>query len=337
MEKITYLFGAGASANVLPVIKEGRPGVTGLATMMEDFVGRNKEEILEKSRWTEKDFIQLIEVVRRCKVFGTPDLAAKNYLERGDLDNYRLLKLLLSTYFLDVQQARNTTGAGFEGQNLDPRVVSFFTTISQKGKIPKNVKALSWNYDKQIEMGADLLTPVDGDGNDFSLNFHVWPFNAPDVYWEDKDYFLVHLNGVAGYIYSDHHLAMANFKRFDFTNKQETLLSFAWEDEARFRKEKFTAKRIELAKKLSAGTTILVIIGYSFPFFNIKIDAELFLGFKKTLKKIYFQDPYLDGQFLFNQFGLLKENPNIIDNPEGRIVHIAHIKDTSQYYVPFEL
>lgn len=336
MEKITYLFGAGASANVLPLIKENKPsGNVGLSAALENFVNEYKHFIVSNNSSKEDYFGKLVSVVKKCRIFGTPDLAAKNYLEIGDKDNYRLLKILLSIFFHTVEQSDNRTGIGFEGQNLDPRVVPFLTTISHKGKLPPGLSIISWNYDTQIEMGAKKLHPVNGIANDFSSRFHVWPCNNSKGF--ETEYILLHLNGICGSLYSDEHLGIANPFPFDFNRPFETLLSFAWEDDESFNKQKFTKRRIELAKKMIEKTTILVVIGYSFPFFNRKIDSELFSIIKPTLKKIYFQDPNLDGQFLYGQFGMHKTVTPAGISIGQKVTAIEHIKNIDQYYVPFEL
>ncbi|MEI9954873.1 MAG: hypothetical protein WDM90_00825 [Ferruginibacter sp.] len=74
------------------------------------------------------------------------------------------------------------------------------------------------------------------------------------------------------------------------------------------------------------GTTIIVIIGYSFPFFNREIDKIIFgnLMSPGPIKKIYYQDPVLTGEQLRAQFLL---NPDI---------PIVHIKEVENFHVPFE-
>ncbi len=336
MEKITYLLGAGASANIFPPIKKNEAsGNLGLSNALENFVNEYKHFIVSNNPSDIDAFNKLSSIVIKCKIFGTPDLAAKNYLETGDKDNYRLLKMLLSIYFHTVEHSDNKTGIGFEGQNLDPRVVPFLTTISHKGRLPPGLSIISWNYDTQIEMGAKKLHPVNGVDNDFSSKFHVWPFNNSKGY--ETEYFLLHLNGICGSLYSEEHLGIENPFPFDFNRPFETLLSFAWEDDESFNKLKFTKRRIELAKKMIEKTTILVVIGYSFPFFNRKIDAELFSIIRPTLKKIYFQDPHLDGQFLYGQFGLHKEVTPAGVSIGQKVTLIEHIVSKDQYYVPFEL
>lgn len=75
-----------------------------------------------------------------------------------------------------------------------------------------------------------------------------------------------------------------------------------------------------------AQTTIVVVIGYSFPFFNREYDKQIFEQLKeeKTCRKIYYQDPVLNGQQLKSQFNL---------SPQ---IDIVHIDGTNNFYVPFE-
>lgn len=86
-----------------------------------------------------------------------------------------------------------------------------------------------------------------------------------------------------------------------------------------------------------AGTTILVVIGCSFPVFNRKIDAELFLAIYPSLRQIYFQDPYLDGKFLYSQFGFSRIGDTFLGQTIDREIKISWQKNVLQYYVPFEL
>ncbi|MFX5587009.1 hypothetical protein ABTE16_19900, partial [Acinetobacter baumannii] len=83
-------------------------------------------------------------------------------------------------------------------------------------------------------------------------------------------------------------------------------------------------KRIEILKSLTEGTDILVIIGYSFPFFNRKIDRQLFESIGPNAK-IYYQDPNA------------LENSKLIRTLFGMPNEITPITYLDQYYVPFEL
>jgi hypothetical protein len=166
---------------------------------------------------------------------------------------------------------------------------------------------------------------------------------------------LLHLNGIAGYSYDTKSEKKVNkfinesielvrqkdlnhLNRYDkacvikdifklFSSDDESLMiSFAWEKEFESKRDYYFANsKLEYAKALARGTDILIVIGYSFPYFNREVDKEIFAEMP-TLKKIYFQDPQLDGQYLYNQFNLLKDK-----------VKVEHIKDVNNYFVPYEL
>ena len=73
---------------------------------------------------------------------------------------------------------------------------------------------------------------------------------------------------------------------------------------------------------------IVVVIGYSFPFFNRQVDRLLFNNMD-YLRKIYIQDPN-SGRI---KQSLLSVLPNyMIDN-----VAIESVTDTSQFFLPPEL
>jgi hypothetical protein len=79
---------------------------------------------------------------------------------------------------------------------------------------------------------------------------------------------------------------------FDF-EQHESLLSFAWGNTDNTEKELFTSNRLKKAQNIAQETDILVIIGYSFPYFNREVDKEIFKSIlqRNSLQKIYCQDP----------------------------------------------
>jgi hypothetical protein len=114
---------------------------------------------------------------------------------------------------------------------------------------------------------------------------------------------------------------------FKATKDKEHLISFAWEDEDSSNKNIFINQRITIAREIAAKTEILVVVGYSFPFFNRKIDQEIFKSMKDTLQKIYFQDPVNDGNQLRIQFDLSEKASS----------NIEHISQVDNYHIPYEL
>jgi hypothetical protein len=340
-KKVTYLLGAGASAKALPLIKQitdakaiEKMGVVDLDILqgLPQELFNFSNQIVDKYQYTSRNSTQqskpeaLRKLAEGCIEFGTPDLYAKFLLEKGDDLNYHQLKTLISNYFIFKQ----ASGA------FDIRALSFLTTISTNKSLPKEVGIISWNYDTQIEIAANRLRTPISSPSDSIANFASWP-NIPNPNYKN-DYFLVHLNGVAGYHYDANDLSIPfdNYRLFDHT--KEPMLSFAWEDDSYIYKRTFTENRLKLALKIASETKILVVIGYTFPFFNRWIDNEIIKEMLPSLKKIYFQDPYLNGDFLYDQFDIPREDEEYrIGAKTRKKVSIKHIANVDQYYVPYEL
>lgn len=321
MKKITYLLGAGASANALPLIKHNPDANTlGLPQELKAFVQKHTSTFLTSNKdWDYRNIDVLKDIIDQCIEFGTPDLYAKFLLETGDNDSYQFLKTLLSVYFKYKQEIE---------QCFDFRALTFLTTICQNKKIPPNIKILTWNYDSQIEMAASRLRPVTSQKHEKIDGFTCWP-NTRDGYVTQENPFILHLNGIAGATYSQKNFYDLIERNYDFTSceNKELLLSFAWEDETNSEKKIFNEQRLTVAKEIAYESKILVIIGYSFPFFNRNIDKEIMNAMIPNLDKIYFQDPYNDGSNL----------PGLFNMPTRLESNIVHISQKDNYHIPYEL
>jgi hypothetical protein len=321
MKKITYLLGAGASANALPLIKKSSgQGGPGLPQELKNFIEKHTSSLLTKNEsWDSKTIGTLNDIADKCIEFGTPDLYAKFLLETGDSTNYKILKTFLSVFFKVKQDLEGC---------FDFRALSFLTTISQNQKIPDNIKILTWNYDKQLEIAATKLKPLNPGGYSMIQGFSSWP-NMRDGHDTGVNPFLFHLNGVAGYIHSERNFYedMEGHFSFKTTLNKETLLSFAWEDEVVSSKKIFHEQRLPVAREIASQTQILVIIGYSFPFFNRNIDKEIMNTMMPSLQKIYVQDPFYDGSRLNGLF----------DIPVSLLKNIIHVEQVDNYHIPYEL
>jgi hypothetical protein len=99
-------------------------------------------------------------------------------------------------------------------------------------------------------------------------------------------------------------------------------LSFAWEDEHKYSSG---LGIIELAERAAMQTDALVIIGYSFPFFNREIDKRI-IGVLDPSTKIYIQDR--DPNAVYRSFKAI--------NPKLRDIEL-HIDQYPQFHLPVEL
>lgn len=322
-EKITYLFGAGASYHALPLVKDikdanGKITKHGLSSAIGNMGRYLKELTVNETNPLIETYAQdMLWLEEETKDFFTIDTLAKFFYEKGEDSNYDRLKHVLSV-FIDIEQQING--------KKDIRYLNLLVSLIDNG-LPENVKFLTWNYDYQLELALEKFgkTPISFPKNSYHRNTNSEKINV------------FHLNGLAGIIANGRlHELIEDCKNIEEyfvrlnsisnCNKNRHFLHFAWEND--FDRQPQTVRdRVHFATEIIKGTTILVVIGYSFPFFNRLIDKELFNTLKKgNLKKIYFQDPNLDGSLLYNQFEIDKTQTDIIS-----------IKDTSQFHVPFEL
>jgi len=324
---ITYFLGAGASAKALPTIKDTALS-TGIATRLNEVA--NQLINLEYAEKYKKYVSELIENLRliseKTIEFGTPDTYAK-FLFLTEKEKLIEFKNALSAYFLIEQ---------FLNKKIDNRALVFLTTILERNIFPENIKILSWNYDFQLQLAAETFREERFTHTGSSSSYKpsligYFPKPGYSGHITIKDISMVQLNGIAGsYRYSgmfrsfferkeertlDHLLQLLSDESF----YEGSLLTFAWEQDIPDIKN-------ELIKDIAINTDVLVIIGYSFPFFNRRIDKEIFDAMKDgKLKTIYYQDPFKSGEFLRNQFEL------------GDNVVIKDVKEIENYFVPLEL
>ena len=335
-EKILYYFGAGASARALPLARSVggtniNPEIPGLAydlkkidlnSLLVNLRDKKYQWVLNKYK---ENFNQL---ATKAEEFGDVDTYAK-YLHLMNPSGKELqeLKRTLSTYFIIKQLLLEAK---------DTRYLPWLVSIMNRKIFPENVKILSWNYDFQIELAASQfgeLEELDHRGTSFSHSpslFSHYP-NLDPTFSDFNFLSLIHLNGIAGYAKTEQSNAASVFQKkykgsidsallFMEEQNLQTQFHFAWE------KGKYHSDLMEHVKYMIAETSIMVVIGYSFPFFNREIDKQIFaeLNQEQSFKKIYYQDPVLTGEQLKAQFSL----PEDFD--------IIHIQNVDNFHIPFE-
>lgn len=330
---VTYYLGAGASAQALPIVNKIKiDDVTEIRGMADCF--KDLSEELKSVKGIEDENIPMIsqlissldELSKKSIEFGTIDTYAK-YLFLCDRSKLTDLKISVIFFFLSEQIIK---------KKLDKRILIFLTTILQHQQVfPTNIKILSWNYDFQIETTAESFKKESFEHRGTSISHSpalLSYYPSLGFSFRDTELDLFHLNGIAGY-YRNENISDHLFINKEITDYNTLLkylkkniqslsdyLSFAWE---RYQNNNLFSLITPILQK----TNVLVIIGYSFPFFNRETDKQIFdvLKSNSEFHKIYYQDPFLDGQFLKNQFAL------------GENIEIKHIKETKNYYVPMEL
>jgi hypothetical protein len=335
-EKILYILGAGASAYSLPlarsVYKEGAssPVIRGLAYEMArvdyNYLRKNYPDPITH------EFIAAV---------GTRlNNLSKKADEFGDVDTYAKYFHLINPGGAELQELKRTLSEYFVLKQIvfkarDPRYLPWLVSIMDRKKFPENVKILNWNYDFQVQLASTAfgeLEDVEHKAASFTYSASTishYP-NIDPAFHEFDELSLIHLNGIAGFnIPEDINLSsvfqksnVGNVMGFltNERNKLSSAIHFAWDQ------TDYHSNLLQHVKKMVLGTTILVVIGYSYPFFNRNVDKQIFedLKSRNTLRKIYYQDPNLDGQQLKAQFDLYAG------------LDIVHIPSTTNFHIPFE-
>lgn len=336
MNKITYLFGAGASANAVPLVNQIPDRLSSCANFLDlvapkPLLGEkfNLNIQDEKQKWLY--FKEAAECIRwllnESKSHASVDTFAKKLFIKHDYENLNKLKIALSL-FLTYEQ--------MEGK-VDPRYDSFYASIlNNRNEFPKHVKVLSWNYDYQFELAYSEYS----DENALSTNKNMLNIKAKNIPYRNSDGWEIYkLNGTAGFTSAQGNLEgyyhnnlkgkvdikfieefTKNYVISTYNTETHPNLSFAWEE------EKHDAGVLKSALNKIKDSIVTVVIGYSFPFFNREIDRSIFNAMM-NLKRIYFQDP--DPLMIIERFKAIREDLNGIE--------LIPVKDIGQFFLPKEL
>jgi hypothetical protein len=336
MEKITYLLGAGASFNALPIVKDLPKAISDVVTALEvgpfnqmtvwnDFRENNvttaPPNSLDALALAKSD---LKELQKGCEAHLSIDTYAK-MLFLTNRKEYQRMKAA-TVLFFELYQCLN--------RKADMRYDAFLASIIQDSfdKLPAHVNILSWNYDRQIEIAYQKYLDSAGISDaEPSQYLNIYAKGEHVRNYEVDGFCVFKVNGTVYFLDEQDRSYPLEKSEWNITPHQDIILSywnacqknhnsalsFNWEHDG-------TGDRMEGALSLALrDTSVLVVIGYSFPFFNRTSDTKL-LGMMQRLDKIYIQDPSADD---------LKERVRAI--LPGIKVNTLH--DTTQFYLPHEL
>jgi hypothetical protein len=233
----------------------------------------------EKLKVEEKELLDAVEwLIANAEKHASVDTFAKKLFFLHDLNGLRKLKAVLSS-FLVFEQAR---------QNVDKRYDSFLASVlnvnsNDEVVIPENLKILTWNYDTQWEKAffgfckdktrvikyitfGDKLNRLNGYCGTHPPG-HLG--NAFSAVWEADERTALSP-------------AIALYKEYMADGSPAPDIRFAWEGtvQSLFRKISIDWQSID----------VLIVIGYSFPYFNREVDREIFKSLSH-LKAVYLQYP----------------------------------------------
>lgn len=344
MSKVVYLLGAGASYGIrkdsdvltmddVSLIREGLPIVSEINNEIKFVIGWLESVVVPNGEYSlmgkkcevdelKEELINGFEwMLKESSRHATIDTFAKKLYLKDD-KKYGQLKFLLSTFFM-IEQILHP---------YDKRYDAFLANILNSDlTIPNNIFVMTWNYDVQLDIayrdynnvcGLPMCVPLE-EGNT-NEKVKVYKINGSANYYCKNQL-------DSSYFFDNNHDALlkAIFEQLSLTTQNgrysdgTTDLLFAWENNE-------FHKRSDFLSDIISDAQILVVIGYTFPFFNREIDREIFSKMP-YLKKIYIQDPKPDKVKLslksilsMEQFSSMISNLEVID-------------DMSNFFLPPEL
>lgn len=344
MSKTIYYLGAGASygrrddgkkiLEGIPVVSEIPEQFALFRTYIETAVIPSDSEMVFQN--TYRQSASNIESERRDMLYDIDQLI-KGIQEHATIDTYAR-KLYLTGREKEFNKLKAVLCAFFVWAQLlykpDGRYDTFLANVLEEGSLmlPKGISIVSWNYDSQIE-NAYKAYNHDGKLPLFEKNIQgEWPklTNSGRI---------VKINGSATfedkstiqYIKEDEENMPAALQVIEFYHDSQvdtsgiglyfkTHLSFAWEESPNNEKIKTTLTQT------TNDTEIVVVIGYSFPFFNRVTDRAIFSGMP-NLEKVYVQD--------INPDAVIQAIHAVL--PSDRKVNVEPIRNCGQFYLPVEL
>ncbi len=341
-DNFLYILGAGASCEAVPLVKDFPDRLAEFAQELEAvpptknsrpvavysgspkfplfdheelnpveklIAGEGRQKFVEALRWLAKE----------AGHHASVDTLAKKFFLRGDQPSLKKLKAVLSA-FLVVVQARKP---------VDKRYDSFFASVLYRDgrrelQIPPNIRILTWNYDTQLEKAFYGFVENNDEvyakisNNDRIQRINGYCGKTPDGHWgpdfnsvwESPDDSTAMRHGIGLFLdYLAEH------------NTPEADIRFAWETFTKTPLERYVLPNLK-------ESTITVIIGYSFPYFNRDIDKKIFDALP-NLKRVYLQYPE-------GIHATIKERVEAMQRLVQYPKEIKYVTVDNQFYIPDE-
>jgi hypothetical protein len=342
MSKTIYYLGAGASYGKRDnngAILEGVPVVAEIPKEYEafkDFISNaeiptgeivfqdkyrtDHNDVEEAKRYMLHDIDSLIENIKEHATIDT--YARKLHLTRNR-GAFNCLKDVLCTFFIWEQIEHKP----------DNRYDTFLANVleTQTLNLPSDISVISWNYDSQIELAFKAyrrnpgLTIIEknivGEWPALPKSGRIFKVNGSATFSD-----LSSLSSIEQYkdssvavqliLYYGNLKADTSSMGFQF----RTHLSFAWEGAPN------QENLMNSIKVTTEDTEQVVVIGYSFPFFNRDTDREIFRNMP-SLKKVYIQD--------INPHAVKESIQAVL--PADHQIEVVPISNCEQFYLPSEL
>jgi len=368
--KLLYITGAGASYYRVPVVADLRQSLEKFVFVLDwlkkiiesgrSTKSRDSSGPIENEMGLLNDFLSKARLLsRNANNHATIDTYAKKlFFQKNETELYDL-KVIFGVFllYLQAQRVRYSNDPTFEygiktdvteivdedftfDTPVDERYDTWFASLMKSKEfqigaiptkfpaIPENIKMLSWNYDIQLERAYFGFV-----GDQRIVGGHI----------RDKNQFL-QINGSClfeGLLRVEHSeilnkvFSCGDFRTYDALRLYGLLNSKAIIPGIRFAWDSETKDRLKMLTPFTESN-ILVIVGYSFPYFNRETDIEIFSQLP-NLERIYIQGLEKDLDGINKRLGSIL---NLRSDGTGRgmqtIKSVVWVKDLNSFFIPDE-
>ncbi len=334
--KITYLLGAGASYNALPIVSEIPNKLREMKEYIEQFnfdkTGEHiKLDVLENEINLIEKHASIDTLARKYWLKHQKNFIHEDYLYIKNIITCLIIFCQLESKILNNQSHFDKLKKENKKYLLDPRYDAFFSAIiTENYQLPSNINILSWNYDFQIEKSFNFFMPektLMETGNHLGIDYDIINYLRNIIKLNGTGFFVNKVNQQLNYNeYKDElHELFFNLLNKKSSSQAYSGIKFAWETNS----DLAISNRENAANNIIPESDYIVIIGYSFPIFNREVDIKLFENISNC-KAIYIQDRIERIELIKNQLDSI--NPKINQNNL-----VKYQTNLDQFLIPNEL
>ncbi len=305
-KELTYILGAGASFESIPVVKTFGERFNKFAVYLKDCCKTESGIRILKPDEREKFLLVADEVEDLYLAFKTHqsfDTYFKKLFHRNDLESIKRSKKILNIYFTwehsyDAMEKEYATSEFKKESSIDKRydglIAGLLKPIQGVAEPFYPINFISWNYDVNLLLSLKNFFQPDSTLLEFitedikRVNDFEWKIGNKisivnmNGFFFSKDFFSKLHNAESGDCFKTiKNRINANFLNEEVDDSDAMEIKFAWE----------TNNKVgEIALEKIKSSENIIIIGYTFPLYNRLIDNKYF-NFETTRgKNIYVQD-----------------------------------------------
>jgi hypothetical protein len=336
MKELTYILGAGASFQSIPVVNSFSKRFLKFAHYFED---EFNNEGFSKSELYKMLYNLVLSLHNEFASHHSFDTYFKKLFHTNQFEQIEQSKRLLNLYFL-WEHLQSVSSLPFErkentfykeskfDKRYDALLAGLLKPESGKKEFFTKVNFITWNYDLNLFFSLKNYF-----GDKMPIGEFIKKIKVNEFEWNISNQ--VSVINMNGFFYSH---SLDSFYSLETENTSSVLYDLIEDDFLDSEKNRIDAEQIKfawetdrnvagIAKSKIQKSNNIVVIGYTFPLYNRLQDLYYFNNKDVSQKKVYIQDPDSEkiGSFAKESFGI----------STARL--IKTVKDCSSFFVPSDI